>query len=400
MRILHTSDWHIGRTFHGASLAREQAAVVDALVELANSEGVEVVVVAGDLYDRAVPSVDAVGLLDEALARLVATGATVVAISGNHDSPARLSFGGRLLATAGLHLLTDPRAAGRPVLIGASDGGPDLAVYGVPYLEPEVARHDLEVPEVRDHDPLLRIALDRARDDLARRRSRGPVRSLATAHAFVAGGTPCESERPLRVGGSDRVGTPTLAGFDYIALGHLHGPQRAGSERARYAGSPLPYSFSEAAHEKGVWLVDLPADPAAAPVCRWTPLGVGRPLAMLTGTLGDLLRDPAHEERTRAWAHVVLTDQHLPADAMRRLQARFPHAVRLEHAPPVAPGGERSTDARLRGADARELVTSFFRHVTGAPPDAHDAHILDAVLDEVLAGASGVVEDRPGSAAA
>lgn len=400
MRILHTSDWHIGRTFHGASLASEQAAAVDALVEVTTSEGVEVVVVAGDLYDRAVPSVEAVALLDEALARLVATGAVVVAISGNHDSPARLSFGGRLLAAAGLHLVTDPRLAGQPVLVPARDHGPDLAVYAVPYLEPEVARHDLGVPDVRDHDPLLRVALDGARADLRRRRAAGPVRSLATAHAFVAGGTPCESERPLRVGGSDRVGLPTLTGFDYVALGHLHGPQRVGSQRIRYAGSPLAYSFSEAHHEKGAWLVDLPADPAQEPVSRWVALRVGHPLATLTGRLDDLLHDPAHASSTQAWVHAVLTDQLLPADAMRRLQRRFPRAVRLEHAPPDAPGAQRSTLRQIRQADARELVASFFRHVTGATCDEEEAGLLDDALDEVLAAEAGVLVDRPRTEAA
>jgi len=383
MRLLHTSDWHLGRTFHGASLATEQAAVIDRLVEVVRSEAVDVVVVAGDLYDRAVPAVDAVALLSEGLCRIRGAGATVVAIAGNHDSAGRLGFGTDLLAQAGVHLCTDVRAAGRAVIIPATDGGADLVIYPVPYLEPEVARHALGVPDVRGHDPLLRLALDRARDDLA---ARGALRSVVVAHAFVAGGTPCDSERVLSVGGSERVTLAGLAGFDYVALGHLHGRQTV-RDGVRYSGSPLPYSFSERDQVKGVWLVDL----ASGGRVRATgvDLGVGRQLALVEGPLEELLRDPRHRNAEQRWVAATLTDQELPRDAMARLRRRFPHAVTLTHQPPGAVGGgDRSYRERVQGRQDLALVEDFVLHVTGRGLDHDQRGDCGAALDHVESDAA------------
>lgn len=382
MRILHTSDWHLGRTFHGASLAGEQAAAVDALVDVVRAEGVEVVLVAGDLYDRQLPPTDAVDLLSHALEALVDAGATVVVSAGNHDSAARLRFGGGLLARAGVHVAADLGAVGRPVLVAARDGGPDLAVYAVPYLEPEIARHALGVPDVRGHDALLRVALDRARTDLG---ARGQVRSVVVAHAFVAGGTPSDSERALAVGGAERVGVGRFAGFDYAALGHLHGRQVLGDGRVRYSGSPLAYSFSERGQRKGAWLVDLP--PAGGLRVEAVDPGVGRSLAALRGTLAALLADPALAAAERSWVQAVLTDQELPRDAMARLRARFPHALVLLHEPPVPVLGGAAYRDRVRGRGDLDLVGDFVVHVTGRPLSPDERDDCAAALDAVARGA-------------
>jgi exonuclease SbcD len=242
MRLLHTSDWHLGRTFHGAPLLSQQVAALEAMIDLVRSEAIDVVLVAGDLFDRQLPPVDAVEALSEAFAELRAAGARVIAISGNHDSGRRLAYGSRLLAQAGVSVWGNPRTAGQPVLIDATDGGPDLAVYPIPYLEPELARHYLDAPQARGHEAVLRLALDRARADAA---SRQNWRTVAVAHAFAAGGRPSDSERTLAVGGSALVPLRCFDGFDYVALGHLHGRQILGEGRVRYSGSPVPYSFSE-----------------------------------------------------------------------------------------------------------------------------------------------------------
>ena len=377
MRLLHTSDWHLGRTFHGASLAVEQAAVLDRLVEVVRAESVDVVVIAGDLYDRAVPAVDAVALLSDGLSRIRATGATVLAITGNHDSAGRLGFGTDLLAQAGVHLCADIRAAGLPVVVAATDQGADLAIYPVPYLEPEVARHALGVPDVRGHDPLLRLALDRARADLS---ARGPLRSVAVVHAFVAGGMPCDSERVLSVGGSDRVALGGLTGFDYIALGHLHGRQTV-RDGMRYAGSPLPYSFSERDQDKGVWIVDLPRGGRVR--VTGVDLAVGRRLATIEGALEDLLRDSRHQDAERRWVAATLTDQELPRDAMARLRRRFPHAVTLSHRPPRAVGSDdRSYRDRTQGRQDLALLEDFVVHVTGRGLDQDQKDDCGAALDQ------------------
>lgn len=383
MRLLHTSDWHLGRTFHGAPLLAHQVAAVDALVATVRANAVDVVVIAGDIYDRQLPSGEAVEALSYALCELRAAGARVVGIAGNHDSSVRVGFAEPVLAAGGVSIRGDLSTIGTPVLVEAGDDGPPLAVYPVPYLEPEVARHRLEVDDARTHDGLLRAALDRARRDMA---TRGHVRSVAVAHAFVAGGQECDSERPLSVGGSSEVGLEAFSGFDYVALGHLHGRQVLGDGRARYSGSPLAYSFSERAHVKGAWLVDIA--PGGAVAVEPVDLPVPRRLAVVEGRLDELLDSPAHAGAEPCWVHAVLTDAVLPPEAMARLRRRFPHALTLAHRPPAelsAPA--RTYVARIEGKSDLDLALDFVEHVTGGP--ATDAERADLVAALETAGAEG-----------
>ena len=374
MRLLHTADWHLGRSFHGESLLAAQAAWADWLVELAAASSVDVIVVAGDLYDRALPPVDAIALADDALARLAAV-APVVVVSGNHDSAMRLAFGSSLLSRAGLHLRTDPTRSGDPVRVGG------LALYPIPYLEPDAVRVRLGVEE-RGHGPVLAAAMALVRADLAARPA--GTRAVVVAHAFVAGAVASESERDLAIGGASSVPVATFAGVDYAALGHLHGPQRVG-ENGRYAGSPLAFSFSEATHAKSVALVDL-AGSAASVELVGCP--VPRPLARIRGELEALLTDAAHEAAEEAWVEVTLTDAVRPADAMNRLRRRFAHAVALHFAPVGLPAGANGPYAsRLRGLSDLQLATSFVEDVRGLPADAGE----EALLAEVL-GAGRVAE--------
>ncbi|CAN5880676.1 exonuclease SbcCD subunit D [soil metagenome] len=379
MRLLHTADWHLGRGFHGAPLLDQQVTALDALVELVSAESVDVVVIAGDVYDRQIPPADAVAVLSETLARLRSAGAVVVAISGNHDSAARLRFADALLATAGVHMRSDARTAGQPVVVPANDGGPDLAVYPIPYLEPEIARHQLGDPEARTHAQVLHLALDRARTDLAAAGSRR--RSVAVAHAFAAGGQPCDSERVLRLGGADRVPLGILGGFDYVALGHLHGRQTFADGRMQYAGSPLPYSFSERQQRKGAWLVDIAADGGLQ--LEWADLPAGRPLACVRGPLDQLLTSRTWTAAERCWVQAVVTDQVVPRDPMARLRSRFPWAVSLTHEPPVAAGGDAETyRQRVAGRNDLDLVGDFVTHVTGAPLDHQGLVVCASVIDD------------------
>src|ERR1700712_1552395 len=216
MRLLHTSDWHIGRSLHGTDLLGEQEAVLGGLAAVVAAESVDVVVVAGDVYDRAVPSADATGVLDRVLMRLRRAGAEVVLTPGNHDSARRLGFGAGLMARAGVHLRAVTPALDEPVLLADEHG--EVAVYGIPYLEPEVARHELELADGRSHEAVLTAARERVRNDLFLRPG---ARSVVLAHAFVGGGLPSDSERDICVGGVDRVPAPVFDGVDYVALGHL-----------------------------------------------------------------------------------------------------------------------------------------------------------------------------------
>ena len=399
MRILHTSDWHLGRQFHGASLRREQGEALARIVDLVAEHRVELVVIAGDLYDRAIPPADAVELFDDTLVSLRELGTSVVAISGNHDSSVRVGFGDRLLASAGVTIRGDVRRCAQPIVFDASDGGPPVAVYPVPYLDPIAVSHHLGPSAPADghtpgqplrrltHDRATAWALDQVRADLATRSSR----SIVVAHTFVNGGAATGSERELTVGDVDLVGLGTVAGFDYVALGHLHRPQSWLDETVAYSGSPVPYSFTEEGHPKSVRLVDLAPDGSVS--VQLEALAAGRPLRTLTGELEHLLADRSLAAHEGAFVRAVLTDRHLPLQAMSRLQRRFPHAVELRHQPPVEadahlPVVVPTGAADLRRADPFALSVRFLAEQRGFPAGPAERTILTAAFDDARREAS------------
>ncbi|MCY7395001.1 MAG: exonuclease SbcCD subunit D [Nocardioides sp.] len=370
MRILHTSDWHLGRSFHREGMLGHQAAYVEHLLEVVSAEQVDLVVVAGDVYDRALPQVDAVRLADESLARLAASRAQVVLTSGNHDSAQRLGFSSRLIDAAGVFIRTDAGAVGTPVLVHDAHG--PVAVHGLPYLDPDVVREPWGLP-VRSHEAALGAAMSRVRADLARRPG---TRSVVLAHAFVAGAEPSDSERDISVGGVSRVPTSLFDGVDYVALGHLHGAHTL-TEAVRYSGSPLAYSFSEAAQVKGSWVVDL--GPEGLSSAAFVPAPVPRPLARLRGDLADLLADPALARHEGSWVQAALTDTVRPVQAMQRLRRRFPHTLVLTfEATPVLAG---VPSARLGSLGDHDLVRDFVTELRGAAPSQAERALLDLAVD-------------------
>nr|WP_282548769.1 exonuclease SbcCD subunit D [Streptomyces rochei] len=378
MRLLHTSDWHLGRAFHRVNMLGAQAGFIDHLVDTVREHDVEAVVVSGDVYDRAVPPLAAVELFDDALHRLAALGVPTVMISGNHDSARRLGVGAGLIDRAGIHLRTDPAGCGTPVVLHDAHG--DVAFYGLPYLEPALVKTEFGVDKP-GHEAVLAAAMDRVRADLA---GRAPgTRSVVLAHAFVTGGEPSDSERDITVGGVAAVPRGVFDGVDYVALGHLHGCQTL-TERVRYSGSPLPYSFSEAAHRKSTWIVDL--DAAGGGTAERVDCPVPRPLARLRGTLDELLADPeltAHEE---AWVEATLTDPVRPADPMARITDRFPHTLSLAFDPERAPDDPAVSYARrLAGRSDQQIAEDFVTHVRGAGPDDDERTVLRDAFDAVRA---------------
>ncbi|MEV6807014.1 exonuclease SbcCD subunit D [Streptomyces sp. NPDC051132] len=378
MRLLHTSDWHLGRAFHRVNLLGAQAEFIGHLVTTVREREVDAVVVSGDVYDRAVPPLAAVELFDTALHRLADLGVPTVMISGNHDSARRLGVGAGLIDRAGIHLRTEPSAAGTPVILEDAHG--EVAFYGLPYLEPALVKGEFGVDKA-GHEAVLGAAMDRVRADLA---GRAPgTRSVVLAHAFVTGGQASDSERDITVGGVAAVPAAVFDGVDYAALGHLHGCQTL-TERVRYSGSPLAYSFSEAGHRKSMWLVDLDADGAVT--AERVDCPVPRPLARLRGTLEDLLADPALTPHEDAWVEATLTDPVRPADPMARLTERFPHTLSLVFAPDRAPDDPRVSYARrLAGRSDQQIAQDFVAHVRGAGPDEHEAAVLRETIDAVRA---------------
>lgn len=381
MRILHTSDWHLGRSFHGASLLAAQREFVDRLIDTIETEAVELLLVSGDVYDRALPGVDAVQLFDESLVRLRATGVQMVITSGNHDSALRLGFGSALLEHAGLHLRTSLADIDRPAVFGRD--GYSVAVYGLPYLEPRMVADALGVTKP-GHPPVVEAALQKVRGDLAARRDAAgtPVHGIVLAHVFAAGGAASDSERELSIGGLDIVPTSYFSDFTYAALGHLHGRQKL-AEHIRYSGSPIPYSFSEAGHRKGAWLLEIGPDGLGE--VRGIDWPAAKELRILKGRIDDLLTDPAHASAQDAWCQVTLTDTHRPAGAMERLRTRFPDTLVLNFEPEDrAEDPHHSYADRLAAAASPvEVCAGFVDHVRLRPLNDAEEVLVASVLEQV-----------------
>jgi exonuclease SbcD len=378
VRILHTSDWHLGRSFHREGLLSAQAGFVDHLLQTIASERVDLVVVSGDIYDRALPPVDAVELADETFARLAASRATVVVTSGNHDSQVRLGFNARLADAAGVFFRTRWQEVGTPVLLEDSHG--PVAVYGLPYLEPDAVRAPWGLA-TRSHEAALSEAMTRVHTDLD---TRAATRSVVLAHAFVAGSPDAattmasDSERDISVGGLQIAPTSLFSGVDYAALGHLHGRQTL-SGSVRYSGSPLAYSFSEAGHTKGSWLVELGA--AGVERCDFVPAPVPRRLASLRGRIDELLADQTHTGVEDAWLQVTLTDPRRPLHAMERLRARFPHVLLLGFEPEGPARGNRPVLPRIDGRSDIDVALGFVAEVRSLEATTEEALLLQLACD-------------------
>lgn len=385
---MHTSDWHLGRSFHGVGMLDAQRSFVDQLVSAVTENAVDVVLISGDVYDRALPGVDVVGLLDDALVRLTGAGAKVVLTSGNHDSAIRLGFASRLLERGGVHLRTRLAELDQPLLLpldgtpaAGTAGGALLAIYGIPWLEPRLVASQLGV-ETASHFEVTRAATDLIRADLQRRSSHGTVHSVVLAHTFASGGISSDSERDLSIGGVGAVPLDLFDGFSYTALGHLHGRQ-ALSPQIRYSGSPLAYSFSEAKHQKGGWLIDVgPAGVSSVTELAWD---APRKLAVLRGGITELLESGEHAWAEDAFCQITLTDAERPAQAMERLRARFPDTLVLGFDPQGGATKQApSYSSRMAEAvDDLSVCCGFLDHVRGREPDAAERAALAAALDNV-----------------
>ena len=374
MRLLHTADWHLGRLFHGTHLTDDQAHVLGQLVGICKDQRPDAVLVAGDIYDRAVPPPEAVELLDEILSELVlGLKLPVIMIAGNHDSPGRLHFGSKLLDGQRLHVRGHLRADCSPIVL-RDEHGP-VYIYPIPYAEPAIVRNCLESEAVVDHDSGMRALLAKVRES----HSKG-ARSVLVAHAFVAGGQACESERPLSVGTAGTVDASCFGEFNYVALGHLHRPQRVSFDGSliHYSGSLLKYSFDEADHAKGVTLVELNADGTCQ--THSIPLTPRRDVRRISGTLAQLLNFPSENGHREDYLEVTLTDEGPVFDAVGRLREVYPNVAQLARAKLTGDGGLAKTVADHRAMSEVELFRAFYQHVAGkALEPAHEAAFIATV---------------------
>lgn len=371
VRLIHTSDWHLGRYFHGVHLTNDQSFILEQLCDYVKDVRPDALLIAGDIYDRAVPPTDAVALLDDTLSKILLDyHVPTLLIAGNHDSADRLHFGSRLLRRAGLYVYGVPSPDMRPLVLADKYG--DVAFLPLVYAEPSLVRAVYGADDVFGHEMAMRCMIDVMMPYVPKR-----ARTVAVAHAFIAGGEESESERPLSVGGTGSISPKLFEPFSYTALGHLHGPQKAGSDTVRYSGSLMKYSFSEVDQKKGVQLVELAADGSVrAETVSFVPK---RDMRIVEGTFDELMASGGSDD----YIAVKLLDKDPILDAKGRLEQKFPHLLQLERASFMM-SEERDTIALERPKMSEtDRFSAFFEAMTGEKMTDEQKRCLTETIDEV-----------------
>ena len=321
MKLIHLSDLHLGKRVNEISMLENQEHILTQIIQIIDGEQPDAVLIAGDVYDKSVPSAEAVTLFDDFLCRLAKRRLPVLIISGNHDSPERLAFGGRLMERAGVYL--SPVYSGSVSPVTLSDEHGEVCFWLLPFLKPSHVRRFFPDETVESYTDAVRTAIRHMAIDTA-------ARNVLLTHQFVTGAQTCESEE-LSVGGSDNVDASVFDCFDYVALGHLHGPQNiVGSNRIRYCGTPLKYSFSEANHYKSVTVVELGVKGELQ--VHTIPLTPRHNLREISGTFDELTGRAYYSATvTDDYLHIILTDEEDVPEALGRLRVIYPNIMRLSY---------------------------------------------------------------------
>lgn len=377
MKIFHTADWHLGKLVQGVYMTEDQEYVLNQFIRDAEAERPDVIVIAGDLYDRAVPPTEAVQLLDRVLGELVLRlGIPVLAVAGNHDSPSRLDFGSGIMRASGLYIAGELSWPIAPVVLEDGDG--EVHFHLVPYAEPGKVRHLLADEEIRSFDDAMAKLAAGIRSGM-----KPGARHVLVGHAFVTPGgeareNTSDSERPLSIGGTEYVGAGHFAGFSYTALGHLHQAHWVGHETIRYAGSPMKYSISEERHNKGYYIVHLDKQGLASVEHR--SLAPRRDMRTVEGLIADIERHPVNED----YVFVRLLDEGLVLSAMERVRSVYPNAMHVERK--AALGGllKGTSPAEGRaGMDGLSLFKAFYKEVRGTELSPETEKLFVEALREV-----------------
>ena len=355
MKFIHTSDWHIGRHFHNVSLLDDKRHVLEQIVTHIKNEAVDAVIIAGDIYDRSVPPAAAVSLLDEVLNTICAElGVPVVLIPGNHDGAERLRFGSKQLSQAGLHIIGDLNQITQPVVL--TKNGCKVSFYGIPYNDPESVRNHFST-EVSSHDEAHQFLVEqinavKVADSL----------NVLISHCFIDGAEASDSERPLSIGGADRVSAESFKAFDYVALGHLHNPQHKGEKHIRYSGSILKYSFSEQHQQKGVTLVEM--SPSGLHNITHLTLSPLRDMRILEGELETLVQQGATDPHKQDYVLVRLTDQRALLEPMSKLRQVYENVLHIEKTWLQDSRNLQVNQDKLKRGEM-EMFQDFFKQVSG-----------------------------------
>ena len=320
MKLIHLSDLHIGKRVNEISMLEDQEYILLQILQIIDDEKADAVLICGDVYDKSVPSAEAVTLFDDFLCRLAQRKIPVLIISGNHDSPERLAFGNRLLELGGIHI--SPVYDGQIRSVTLTDEHGEAVFWLLPFIKPTHVKRFYPEDGIESYTDAVRVALEKMPVDTSKR-------NILLTHQFVTGSVTCDSEE-LSVGGSDNVDAAVLEAFDYVALGHIHGPQNIGSNRIRYCGTPLKYSFSESAHHKSVTLVNLGAKGSLELQLR--PLQPRRDLRQLRGSFAQLTDKGFYQgTATHDYLHIILTDEEDVPEAVGQLRVIYPNLMKLSY---------------------------------------------------------------------
>lgn len=378
MKFIHTSDWHLGRQLHGESLLEQQRIALEQIAALAVEHQIDALIIAGDIYDRAIPPAAAVTLLSEFLDRMISEHHIQVLITaGNHDSAERLGFAAKQMRDSGLYMIGSLNLPLTPLKLHGKQS--DAWFYPISYAEPAVVRHALEDDAINSHELAMQALLEQVTQHDSEN-----LPKIVVAHCFLDGSSESESERPLSVGGADLISPALFAPFDYVALGHLHGPQYRGVEHVRYSGSPLKYSFSEATQKKSVTLVELNA--GSAPSITLLPINTGRDVRVISGSLAELIAAAKDDPQPNDYLMVRLSDTHALLDPMGKLRSVYPNVLHLERTGLMQQ--QQSGDIgreRIKKGEA-EMFGDFFSQVAGEPLTSAQQQHLHTLLDDLHQG--------------
>lgn len=374
MKLIHLSDLHLGKRVNEFPMLEDQQYILTEILQIIDREAPDAVLIAGDVYDKSVPSAEAVGLLDEFLVDLSRRKLQVFVISGNHDSPERMAFGGRLMERSGVHLAPVYDGKVRPFAL--SDEYGLVKVYLLPFVKPSHVRRCFPDREIASYTDALSVAIGAMEVDEAER-------NVLVTHQFVTGAARCDSEE-ISVGGTDNVDAAVFAPFDYVALGHIHGPQQVGRETVRYCGTPLKYSFSESGQQKSITVVELGEKGSVA--VRTVPLTPMRDLVELRGTYQELTFRGFYEGTSyqRDYVHITLTDEEDIPDAVSKLRIIYPNLMKLDY------DNQRTrTDLSLDGAEdvqhrsPLELLEEFYEKQNGQPMGQEQRSFARAWMERI-----------------
>ncbi|MHA2938885.1 exonuclease SbcCD subunit D [Vibrio sp. RC27] len=378
MKFIHTSDWHLGRSFHNRSLIDDQAYILRQLTRyLGEHSDIDALLIAGDIYDRSVPPTVAIELLEQVIDQVCQKlNVPIILIPGNHDSAVRLGFAASHMSGSGLHILSEIKSITTPVIL-EDNKGQQVAFYGIPYVDPEFIRNDFSV-QIKTHDEMYQFLIGEITRDI-----NSNIPNVLLAHCFVDGADESDSERPLSLGGLDKVRPSQFEAFDYVALGHLHQPQKRIKESIRYSGSLLKYSFSEHQQNKSMTIVELNEDGefSTTPL-KFSPM---RDVRVIEGELSAIIENASRDAHSEDYLLVRLLDKHAMLDPMEKLRTVYPNVLHIEKPGLMREGLDMPSSSQLKRGEL-DMFGDFFQEIQGEALTDSQLEVIKQTLSEINQG--------------